>query len=170
MTVYSGSTYSQLKAAVTEQLEARADLGGAGVRVSYQAPVQPTDTEGVLGTYEAIWLDDVPTGEHENRVICSVPLQLEELYSLRLTIQVLKPDSEGTQEAADRRVDELLYGVLSELAHDPTWGLTAHENFVYVHTTLTAFERKTGYLPNGAGHGASWEGQLQVEARLSFPE
>lgn len=160
-----GSSYSTLKWAIFQQLQARAGL--QGVAVSYQAPVQAQDVQDSTGSSEAIWLDDAD-GEHENVVICSLPLQIEELYSIALVVQVLRPSSLGDQRAADLRVDELLFEVLSELATDPTWGLSNTGNFVYLHTTRTAFRRVTGFLPNGAGHGARAELALRVDSRLRF--
>lgn len=162
-----GSSYATLKAAIVAQLQARAGL--TGVSVSYQAPLQATDISGPVGSFEAIWLDDTEAGEHQNVVICSLPLQLEEVYAIRVVIQVLRPTSTGTQRQADERVDQLLYEVLHELANDPTWGLSGTSPFNYLHTTWSTFERKTGFLPNGAGHGASWEANLQVNSRISFP-
>lgn len=162
-----GSSYSTLKSTIVTQLKARAGL--SAVSVSYQAPLQATDISGPVGNFEAIWLDDAESGEHQNVVICSLPLSLEEVYSIKVVVQVLRPTSTGTQEEADTRVDELLYEVLYELAHDPTWGLSGTTPFNYLHTTLTTFERKTGFLPTGTGHGASWEANLQVQSRISFP-
>lgn len=162
-----GSSYSTLKSAIIGRLVERAGL--VGVSVSYQAPVQASDVSGPVGSFEAIWLDDAEAGEHQNVVICSLPLQLEEVYSIKLVVQVLRPTSTGTQEEADTRVDELLYEVLHEMTHDPTWGLSGTSPFNYLHTTWTTFERRTGFLPTGAGHGASWEANLQVNSRISFP-
>lgn len=160
-----GSSYSAVKWAIFQQLSARAGL--QGVAVSYQAPVQRQDVEDSTGSSEAIFLDD-GAGEHENVVICSLPLQIEELYQISLVVQVLRPTSLGDQRAADLRVDELLFEVLSELAHDPTWGLSNTGNFVYLHTTRSTFRRITGFLPAGAGHGARAELSLQVDSRLRF--
>jgi hypothetical protein len=165
MTVPVGSSYSTLKAAIVDQLRVRPGL--SAVSVSYQAPLQPPDVQGPTGSAEAIWLDDAE-GEHDNVVVCSLPLQLEELYAIRVIIQVLRPTSLGTQEEADRRVDELAYEVLHELAHDPTWGLSGTGAFNYLHTTRSTFRRVTGYLPNGSGHAARYELSLQVDSRISF--
>lgn len=163
--VVLGSSYSLLKSAITSRFQQRAGL--QGVAVSYQAPLQADDVTGSAGSYESIWLDDTD-GEYENRVICALPLQLEETYSVRLVVQVLAPESEGTQEVADRRVDELLYEVMSELAYDPTFGLSGTGNIVYLHATHGPFRRITGLLPNGMGHGARFEMNLEVDSRLEF--
>lgn len=160
-----GSSYSSVKWAIHDQLAARAGL--QGVAVSYQAPVQATDVQDSSGSGEAIWLDD-GAGEHNNVVICSLPLQIEEQYQISVIVQVLRPSSLGTQREADLRVDELLYEVLHELATDPTWGLSNVGNFVYLHTTRSTFQRVTGFLPSGAGHGARAELNLQVDSRLRF--
>lgn len=160
-----GSSYSSVKWAIYQQLSARAGL--QGVAVSYQAPIQAQDVQDSTGSAESIFLDD-GDGEHENVVICSLPLQLEELYTIRVVVQVLRPSSLGTQREADLRVDTLLYEVLHELASDPTWGLSNTGNFVYLHTTRSTFRRVTGFLPSGAGHGARCELALRVESRLRF--
>lgn len=160
-----GSGYSTVKFAIYNQLRARANL--QGVAVSYQSPLQAEDVQSSTGSGEAIWLDDAD-GEYENVVICSLPLQIEELYNITLNVQVLRAESEGTQYEADKRVDELLWEVMNELANDPTWGLSGTHNFVYLHTTRGIFRRVTGFLPGGAGHGARCEMNLEVKSRLSF--
>lgn len=160
-----GSSFSTLKWEIYLALKARAGL--QGVAVSYQAPVQTQDVQADGGTFEAIWLDD-GSGEHENRVICSLPLQIEEIYGITLVVQVLRPESLGDQRSADLRVDELLYEVMAEIATNPTFGLSNSGPFVYLHVTRATFQRVTGFLPSGAGHGARAELLLQVESRLRF--
>lgn len=161
-----GSSYSAVKRAIRDQLQARAGL--SGVAISYQAPVQPLDVTNAVGSSEAIWLDDAE-GDHQNVVICSTPIQLEEIYVIRVFIQVLMATSIGTQEEADKRCDELVGEFLSELANDPTWGLSTGNPYSYLHTTRSSFRRTTGFLPSGAGHGSGAEYQLEVNARMVFP-
>lgn len=155
-----GSSYSTAKAAIVTKLTAR--LGLAGVVIHYQAPEKASDVGGESG--DAIWLDNA-SGEYENVVICGLPLRLEELYTIRLVIQSLRPSTAGTQQVADARVDAMLFEVLQELAADPTFGVTA---FNYFHITRGSFTRVTGLLPTGAGHGARCELDLSVECRHTF--
>lgn len=160
-----GSSYATLKNAIVTQLQARPGL--VGVAVNYQAPVQAEDIQASTGTSEAIWLDDAD-GDIGNTVICGLPLQLEDEYNIMVVIQVLRPESAGTQYAADLRCDELVGEFLHELAHDPTWGLNASGQFVHLRTTQGPYRRITGFLPGGAGHGARFEMNLIVQSRLSF--
>lgn len=155
-----GSSYSTAKAAIVQKLGRRGGL--ANVEIHYQAPVQASDAGGESG--DAIWLDDA-VGDYENVVICGLPLRLEEIYALTLVIQVLRPSTDGTQQVADERVDAILYEVLSQLATDPTFGVTA---FNYFQITRGAFTRTTGFLPTGGGHGARCELDLNVECRHTF--
>lgn len=161
-----GSSYAALKRAIIAALQARSAL--TGVSVSYQAPIQASDVLDSSGSGEAIWLDDAE-GEHQNVVICSLPLQLEEVYALVLVIQVVKDQSDGTQEAADERCDELLYEVLTELTNDPTFGLSTGDPYNYLHVTRSTWQRRTGFMPSGAGHGAAIRLMLEVNARIHFP-
>lgn len=162
-----GSSYAALKRAITTQLKARSAL--SAVSVSYQAPLQAKDVLDASGSGTAIWLED-SEGAHENVVICSLPLQLEERYALGLIIQVVFDSSDGTQEAADERCDELLYEVLAELANDPTFGLSTGDPYNYLHVTRSTWRRGGGFLPSGAGHGAWIRLLLDVEARIHFTE
>lgn len=155
-----GSSYSTAKAAIVTKLTARGGL--SGVSIKYQAPEKTADVGGESG--DAIWVDDAE-GDYENVVICGLPLRLEEVYSLKLVIQSLRPSTTGTQQVADARVDALLFEVLTELATDPTFGVTA---FNYFQITRGAFTRTTGFLPTGAGHGSRCELDLNVECRHVF--
>lgn len=157
-----GSTYSTAKEAIRAKLAARSGL--SAVKVSYQAPMQAADTTGATGLQDAIWLDDA-TGDYENTVICGLPLRIDENYTIKVVAQSLKASKDGTQKAADIRVDELLYEVMAELATDPTFGVTAFNHFQISHG---GFRRITGVLPQGAGHGARCELDLNVEARIVF--
>lgn len=157
-----GSSYSTVKRAITDVLSDRGGL--AEVSVSYQAPVAGEDVTGPTGAADAIWLHDAD-GEYDNVVICGLPLRLEERYDLVLVVQSLQPDSLGTQEVADTRVDEMLFEVLDALATDPTFGV---DDFDYLQVTRGRFRRVTGFLPTGSGHGARAELRLEVECRIAF--
>lgn len=158
-----GSSYSTVKAAAVAALKARPAL--SAVAVTYRAPETSTEVQGESGSNESIFFDDAEGGDLDNEIIASLPLRLEETYQLKLVVQVLRPSSDGTQQDADERVDELLYEVLKEIASDPTLGITG---FDYLHITTAAFNRRTGFLGTSGGHAASCELMLSVEARLSF--
>jgi hypothetical protein len=159
-----GSTYSTLKTAIYDKLKARPAL--SAVAVNYRAPEKATEVQGESGSREAIFLDDAE-GEHDNVVFGGLPLRLEETYSLKLVIQVLRKGDSSEQQDADRRVDELLYEVLHELASDPTFGID-DDAFDYLQVTYSDWKRTTGFLDTSGGHAAGCELDLQVEARLSF--
>lgn len=165
-----GSSYSVVKAAVVAALKARPAL--SQVAVSYQAPVQATDAQGPAGGHEAIWLDDAE-GDQNNVIIKGLPLTLDESYTLRLVVQVLARSSEGTQQVADARVDDLLGEIVHAFASNPTFGVEpadagAGATFDHLQITRAGFRRVTGFLQGSSGHGARAELDLQVEARISF--
>lgn len=165
-----GSSYATVKTAVRDKLSERPGL--MGVNISYQAPVQAADVRGA-GSYEMIFLDDVEDGELDNVVFCSLPLRLEENYHVKLIVQVLRPSSQGTQETADQRVDQLLFEVMHELASDPTFGIDVnpgpHSHFDHINVTRGRFIRETGFLEGSNGHGSRCELDLEVTCRISFP-
>jgi hypothetical protein len=161
----AGSTYAAVKAALFENLRARPAL--SAVSVGYRPPETGVELQGESGSNEAIWLSDAPDGSHSNMVFGGLPLMLEEQYDLMLTVQVVRKD--GEQYEADARVDELLYEVLSELTHDPTFGVAA-SNFERLCVSYSTFTRAGFYLNNGSGHVATAVLELAVEARLSFEE
>lgn len=161
------SAYSLTKSALVTRLDARP--GVQGVAVSYQAPVSATDVEG-RGALEAIFCDDAE-GDFDNRVLCAGDLRFDETLTIQLVIQVARPTSLGTQQAADRRVEELLYEVHDELAGQNDWDLAelGLDVFDYFQVTPGAHRFVTGFLPSGEGHASRCELGLLVEARRSFP-
>lgn len=160
-----GTSYGTMKRAIINRLSQRPAL--QGVNVAYSAPVLASDTKGPAGAYEGIFFGDTPLddGRDDNVIICSVPLQLDETYTLCLYVQVVLEASDGSQEAADERVDALIYEIAHELAHDPTFGV---EDFNYTWATRFRFRRVTGHLPRGPGHGAGAELRIEVKARLTY--
>lgn len=168
MTTTLGTTYSTVKEALIDLLRDRPELGT--VAVTYEAPLQPDQVVGPTGEHEAIFFvdSDPDEGTQENEVICSLPLRISESYALPLVVQVLRPESDGSQLAADRRVDELLGVVLTVVANNPTLGVDAP--FEYLHATRGNFTRRTGVIGSGSGHGSSVRFELHVEARLSYLE
>jgi len=162
-----GTSWATVKQGLVDRLLARPAL--AEVAVSYEAPLQPEDVVGPTGKHEAIYFVDVDddVGEQDNKVICSLPLRIDEEYSVPLCVQVLRPESDGTQYQADLRVDELLGEVLTVVANLPTLGVEA--GFQHLLATRGSLHRRTGVIGQGAGHGASAVLDLRVEARLIYP-
>lgn len=163
----SASAYSAVKSALVTQLAARSGL--AGVAVSYQAPVDPTDVKST-GSYEAIWCDDAE-GDFADVVLCAGDLRFDESYIQTLVVQVMRPTRLGTQRVADERAQELLYEVHAELAAQNDWDLATLglDDFDYLQVTPATQTWVTGFLPSGAGHAARCELGLLVESRRSFP-
>ena len=109
-----GTTYSAIKSLLATRLTDRPGL--ADVAVNYQPPVNPLDVTSV-GAREAIWFADA-TGTFDNIVFCGPGLRWDEAFILSCVIQVLGKESLDDQQAVDRRVEELFFEVLGELADD----------------------------------------------------
>lgn len=157
-----GSSYATVKNAYYTLLKARSGL--AGVAVSPQAPIQPTDITGSTGALDAVWIDDADGG-YSDDCFKAIPLQFDETYGLKVIAQSLQPQNTGTQYAADLRVDQLLYEVLAPIAADATLGV---HSFNYLYVLPSAFKRITGFLPTGAGHGSRCELTVEVKCRHTF--
>lgn len=163
-----GSAYSLIKSALVFALEGRIEL--ADVAVSYEAPVRPMDVVGPTGVHEAIWLDDAE-GTFDVTIFTAGNLVFDEVLTVNLVIQVLKRTSDGGQQAADERAQELLYEVLAEISQQKTWD--------FEDLDLSQFDRldfnpvsqawSTGFLEGTTdGHGAACRLGIQVRARRSF--
>lgn len=76
--------------ALIAALQADATLTAAGVRISYDAPVLPTDLKATDGDYEAIWLGDADETE-DIPVLTAGHLHRDETIAQQLIVQVLKP-------------------------------------------------------------------------------
>lgn len=166
-----GSSYAAVKRALRDRLQERPGL--LGVAVEYQAPVQAADNRGSAGQYEKIFLDDVDDGELNNVVVCALPLRLDESYHLTVVVEVIRPSTLGTQEAADERVDQLLYEIVHEIASNPTLDIDPnpgpHSHFDFLNVTRGRFVRDTGFIAGTNGHGARCVLDVEVSCRLSFP-
>jgi hypothetical protein len=155
-----GTTYSAVKSLLAARLLDR--LGPEGVAVNYQPPVNPLDVNS-LGSREAVWFGDAE-GEFSNVVFCDGGLRFDEEIVITTVIQVLGKDSIDDQETVDRRAEELLLEVLTELA-DPV--LAA---FDYVIVTVASQQWKAGRLEQtGKAHAAGCELGVRVESRRSYP-
>lgn len=159
----NGSTYSTVKAAIVTALGEVAAL--ADVDISPAPPADASKVKGTSGTGKAIWIADAD-GDYDNVVLCGTGrLDLEETYDLTIVIQALALDSDDTQLITDQRVDGMLGEILTVMANDPTWGITA---FVYCQTTRGGFRRFAGPVTNTGSYPSRCELDLTVEARISF--
>ncbi len=108
---------------------------------------------------EAIWLGDTEWLESEIPVMKSGTKKVDEVYEIGVTIQVIKDDG-SSQEVTDQRAQVLLVEVQQALAEAPKisaevfWALWRTRKHV------------TGQLATGPGHGARYEGVVEVRARL----
>lgn len=157
-----GSSYATAKAAIVAQLDARSGLDD--VTVMGEPPVDALKVTGPSGNGKAIWLADAE-GDYDNEVFCGAGrLDLDENYRLTIVIQAL-PVAGDTQATTDLKVDNILGEVLTEMAADPTWGLTQFQQF---ETTRGSFRRFVGPIGERNLRPARCELDLEVNARLSF--
>lgn len=160
-----GSSYSSVKAAIVASLAERPGL--ATVNVSYSAPRQREDVQDSTGSGDTIFLDEAE-GSYENLVFGGPGLWLDEAYSLNLVIQSLQADSESAQADVDRRVDEMVWEVLDEMAVNATFGCDIDAaGLVHLIIARGNFRRVTGPL-SPSGYGARLELTLSVDARIRF--
>lgn len=158
-----GSTYAAGKAAILAQLDARSGLDD--VTVMGEPPVDALKVTGPAGNGKAIWLADAE-GEYDNEVFCGVGrLDLSETYTLTIVIQAL-PTAGESQADTDLKVDNMLGEILTELAADPTWGLTG--TFHQFETTRGGFRRYVGPIGERALRPSRCELDLEVRARITF--
>lgn len=157
-----GSTLAAVKTALVTALKARPGL--AAVNVSRHIPVAATDLRNAAGDFDAVWLGDA-TSDHNVVILKSLPLQFDETWELDVAIQVLRPTSAGTQEAADARAVAILGEVLGTVATNPTLGLSS---FLRCELTPTGWRHVAGALPRDVGFGSRFELRLQVDARLAL--
>jgi hypothetical protein len=157
--------YALFKAAMVAKLEGRAGL--SGVKVSYQAPEDVSDVRAD-GSWESIHFNEAE-GTSENVILCGGHLHFDYEYVQTAIVQVLRPDSLGTQQAADERVEEILYEVFAELARQQEWDLAdlGLDDFMPFQATPLSVRRRTGILTS-PGHGAGVEVGIRVYARRSF--
>jgi len=165
-----GTTYSALKSLLVTRLKARIGLNGVTVR--YQPPIDPLDVNA-LGSREAIWFGDAD-GLFDNVVFCDGGLRFDESLLLTTVIQVLGAESLDDQEQVDRRIEELLFEVLGELADDD-FRIAVQDDatlgvFDYIIVTPETQQWTVGRLPqSGKAHGAGIELGIRVESRRGYP-
>lgn len=156
----TGSSLSAVKAALVTSLTSVLPAAN----VSYQAPISGTDLAGSTGVLDAVWFGDAQ-GEYDNRVFCALPLRFEEVYTVTLVIQSLRPSTDGTQQVVDAAVESMLGLVLKTVADDPTLGISSFE---YLYVLPQGWRQPGGFLPTGGGHGARRELDLAVTCRHSY--
>lgn len=158
--------YALFKAAMVAKLEGRSGL--SGVRVSYQAPEDVSDVRSESGSWESIHFNDA-SGTSEDVILCGGHLHFDYEYLQTVVVQVLQPSSLGTQQAADERVEELLYELFAELAGQQNWDLAdlGLDDFMPFQATPSSIVRRTGILTT-PGHAAGVEVGIRVLARRSF--
>lgn len=149
--------------ALIAALQADATLAAAGVRISYGAPILPTDLQADDGDYEAVWLGDAEETE-EIPVLTAGHLHRDETIAQQLIVQVLKPTTSGSQVAADTRAGEILTRIQDVLANNVDLGVTNPARFEAV---ITRWRLVRGHLPNMQGHGARFEITVEFTARLT---
>lgn len=154
--------------ALIDTLQADEVLTEQGVRVSYDAPILPTDLTADDGDFEAIWLGDADLS-YEIPLLTAGHLHRDETIRQQLLIQVIKPGTDaadGTtlQRMADARAVELFTRVQDILANNVDLGVTDPARFEAV---MLSGRWVRGYLPGIQGRGARFEGIVEFTARLT---
>lgn len=159
----TGTSLAVVKAAIITVLAADTTLTADGVKISYGAPLVPSDLKSTDGDYEAVWLGDT-AATVTVPILTAGNLHRDETYRLSLIVQVLKPGSLGTQLAADQRAAAIFGRVETVLANNVTASITDPAR---VEIVVAGWNHVTGYLGNGQGHGSRFEVDLDVTARLT---
>lgn len=148
-------------------LQARPGLDGVSVLREY--PTDPGDLRNAAGEYDAVWpgrngTQDVTDIEVKLPFAKSGPVVWDEEYTLWVTIQVLRNDTDGTQKIASDRAVEILGELVGAIAADPSLGFADTDDLsTFWCRTMTNLHR-TGRLD--AGHGAGFEVGLRFRCRL----
>jgi hypothetical protein len=161
----AATPYSVFKSAMVTRLSARSGL--AGVTVAYDAPNETPDVRA-SGSWESIHFDKI-SGASNNVIMCAGSLVYDFDYVQVAVVQLIRPDSLGTQQAADERLEELLNEVLAEMADQQGWDMAALglDVFDYFQATLASIDTRTGKL-SSQGHGAAYDLGIRVQARRSY--
>lgn len=152
----TGTSLVTVKQTMVTALRARAGL--AGVQVLYGPDDFVSSDDHVEN--EAIWFGDTEWTTYEMPVMRAGTQKVDENYELTWTIQVIKDDG-STQEVCDLRAKALLAELQQALAEAP--GISPETFWVQ----LRLQRHKTGQVVSGPGHGARFEGVLEVRARLT---
>lgn len=163
------SAYAAVKAALVTRLDARSGL--TDVKVLDRLPDKAEEIQGDSGKWEMISFDSAEGDTGVVVVAGASNIIFDDDYIQTCFIQVLIPDSEGTQQAADTRADELLHEVYAELAAQAAWDYGAlglgPDDFEYVIVTPAGHRHEPSHLSH-EGHAAKVELGIRVRARYTF--
>lgn len=119
----TGTNLSTIKAALQALLEGRAGL--AGVNVGYGPPLHADDVTDADGHLNAIWFGDGAGADITIPYLMAGAKVTHERLRFEVVCQSIVRGSEDGQYDADLAAEALLAEVLSELAGDPSLGLTS---------------------------------------------
>lgn len=146
------------------------------VKVLREQPKDPTDLVNSAGVYDAIWIgrdgrQDISDIEVSIPFGKPPPITWREEYTLWVTIQSLRNNTDGTQKVVTDQAVTLLGELMGTLASDPQIGFTepqppaASDLSTFWCRGVTALHR-TGALD--AGHGAGFEVGLRFHCQLNL--
>lgn len=163
------STARVIKAAFVARLKARPAL--ANVNVLPYIPVHQDDMRTRVGTLEVIAMAE-SAATYDEVVFCGSDLRFDETRQQTILIEVHGTDStDGTQDAVDQRVDELLYEVQRDMANQRAWDFAAVglDVFDYCYFGPAADRRMPGRLQQTSVFAAACELIVEIRSRRSFP-
>jgi hypothetical protein len=124
----TGTNLSTIKAALLALVNARTGISSIGVTMRYGPPQNADDVTSTDGDLEAIWYGDSAQADIEIPYMVGLTAKpTREEIQFTVVCQAVQRSEDGTtdgQQTADQRAEALLKEVLSELAEDPTVGLT----------------------------------------------
>lgn len=158
----NGSTLPAVKRALVAALQARPGL--ADVTVAYQAPENALALTNDSGVADAIWLESADA-VLEVANIKAPPHEFDERYDVTVTVQSLRPQSDGTQEVTDQRCSEMLAEVIGVFAASNAL-IEKTSEFPFCLVEPGGWHPVEGVL--SAGHGTRFEVSVHVHARLAL--
>lgn len=161
----AGTSAPVAKQALVTLLDARI---GTSCNVTYEPPRSEEELKGVTGEFEAVWVGDVASNNVASEVMVGTPLWVDEDYTIQLVIQVLKPDSDGTQALTDTRAAALLGELVGAICADPKLGIADTAKLVMFQVDALSWDMKSGFLPSQEGHGCRFDVQVRCTARLKL--
>jgi hypothetical protein len=168
-----GSSVPDAIAGLFTLLRARGGLAHVSVLDHY--PKDPAEIVGDTGLHDVVFLgregDSAVTGSAAIQVMKAAPQVFDETYTLWLTCQSLKDDSDGSELAARKRSYELMAEVIGTVATDARLGLTDSSARSMFHVGLggDAYQIADGggWLSSG-GHGWRVSVGLNCTARITL--
>ncbi len=158
-----GSALFRVRSALLDQLDL--DV----LNVLRQSPAKAEDIQGPGSSsfYEAVWLEDEASAEHDIVVLTGGPQWIDENASQGIVIQVIGKDSSHTQEVVDERADELLGLVIALLADDPGLGIADDPN-IQLFTVLPQTTRFVSGFLNTEARARRIVLDVAIHARLKL--